>query len=436
MATYNASNRGCTFSLYKWQGDYASTLSSSVLANQSFTNIQDNSWVVMWIADQYYGEYLLQIHNPVNGKIGVWAYDNSQMGHYYSYKNNNEISGNLDMQVSIDAAVAYQGEIISGPQNHAYGPAHMYKNGIHRLWFMDLDSGRQHDQIYYTEKTSNLMITSGWNTPFVCFTKNDVPFSYLGEPCNHVGDISLVFGDFDVYGTQLTNVFGMSFTSGHGTGDNWNCIGTAYTSTGYSNWWVMSNPTIIEDKTHTQGYGVGMGSVAWDPVNENYVQVYYDESYYHAVNPKVMDNTGKARVSLELVNWYPLYPNLALDTKLDESGRFGFGQGFDIAYNSSDQRWYGVLKCPGGADVDFRWDAEVRILRATEQNSYVCDWETLGVIDYTVTGNAGNHNPCLARYSDGSLYTEGDFMFIFFGTGTGHDISDYVRVGQALYLLN
>jgi hypothetical protein len=390
------------------------------------------------IDKQKQGEYLIHLSSP-SGQIATWAYTASEMRHYYSYRNNAIIPGDIDIVARIRTPLGYRGIVTSGPYEHSYAPAHLYKDGKHRLWFQDLIAeGIIEDVIYYTEKTTSLESLGAWNTPFKCFEPAMIPFQYLGEDNIHTGDFSVVFGDFYVYDQWLNDVYAASFTSGHDPSETYNCIGTAYSSTGYDNWSIINQPVIVEDKPHVPGsYGVGMGSVAWDPGGNHYVQVVFDQSHYdNSLEPKTMVDTDKIRVSQEMVNWYPLYPEEGIDVKIAEKGRNGWAQGFDIAYHKKEKRWYAVMKTFGGADTNFRWDAECRLVRAVETDSLVGQWELVAIIDYTVTENAGNHNPCLARYGDGSLYTENDKIFVFFGTGTGHDASDTIEIGMAEYKLD
>jgi len=76
--TWNGAGAGYRMTLYRWTGDYASSVSGEVLARETFSNITDNGRNDMvWETPLEPGQYLVLTDNPVpsdTGLVGHWGW--------------------------------------------------------------------------------------------------------------------------------------------------------------------------------------------------------------------------------------------------------------------------------------------------------------------------------------------------------------------------
>ena len=94
----------------------------------------------------------------------------------------------------------YIGEIIWVDFNHApshcYAPAHLYEDGLHRVWFCNWDQrlGKV-DAIWYTQKEGDLSNPNGWTKPIQVHNMQMNPSwiaNHTADGCNIVADLQSV----------------------------------------------------------------------------------------------------------------------------------------------------------------------------------------------------------------------------------------------------
>lgn len=74
----NASpTRSLTMKLYKWNTDYATTVSEAPIADTTFVNFSDNAYLWLNFKPQPAGLYCWQV-SSAEGIAGIWAYDNAK----------------------------------------------------------------------------------------------------------------------------------------------------------------------------------------------------------------------------------------------------------------------------------------------------------------------------------------------------------------------
>jgi hypothetical protein len=119
-------------------------------------------------------------------------------------------------------------------------------------------------------------------------------------------------------------------------------------------------------------------------------------------------------------------------TQLQAAGRQGNdGQGPDIAYNLADSRWYAAIK---NHDPQGIYDGETRVLRAVNPNDLLGSWEVIGIFNSSVTGYSQNHNPGLAKTSNGSLYVDAQgWAYVLFSIGQERPNVTTWQVGQGRF---
>jgi len=61
-----------TLKVYQWNGNYIKTISGKPIAQQTYTNFQDNSQLTLNVSGNYTGEFLLTVTDPVQ-KVAVWT---------------------------------------------------------------------------------------------------------------------------------------------------------------------------------------------------------------------------------------------------------------------------------------------------------------------------------------------------------------------------
>jgi hypothetical protein len=111
-------------------------------------------------------------------------------------------------------------------------------------------------------------------------------------------------------------------------------------------------------------------------------------------------------------------------TQLEAAGRYGDGQGPDIAYDYTNSYWYAAIK---NADAQGIYDGETRVLKALAPNSLVAGWEILGEFNSSNTGWTQNQNPGLGKSSNGGLYIDASgYAYVFFTVGNPRpDVSSW-----------
>ena len=101
MPTYSTSDAECTISLYKWTGNYDSTLAGDPIATQRFAPMKDNDTNWVRFDAQPAGEYLFHISDP-KGKPGVWTNSNPTDSKGFLYINGVEQRGEPELHFNFE----------------------------------------------------------------------------------------------------------------------------------------------------------------------------------------------------------------------------------------------------------------------------------------------------------------------------------------------
>jgi len=423
-------------SLYKWLVDFDRTVDQTPLATKSYSygEVSDNETVEWNMGTSFgAGHYLLVMSNAGGANIGWWRYQNStwMSDTYTAFTGGTGTTGDEEMWIgpskTVDLCVQihnlvepffYDGEILEADPTvtihpHSYAPAHLFHEGKHKMWWCDWSNHHYpwQDAIWYAEKTGDLSDTGGWSTPVMVHNINNITWGEF-----HTADPEIITGNFTYNSNSYT--YALYFTSviDLGVEDYVNRIGLSFSNDGQNFTASTPDPVITPDGPHTPpAYETGMSGMSWDPVANKYV---------HAVFDSTVGNLVTRRYSDDGIVWTAP----GINTKINEIGRSNGGQGPDIAYNHHDQHWYAVVKCPDSSAV---YDGETRVARSVDKDDLLSDWQLLKIIDKSITGNRGNHNPGLGKNQDGSLYIDDQgYMYVFFGTGTGFEGDATVRVGQ------
>lgn len=291
-------------------------------------------------------------------------------------------------------SMVFDGVVIDRPGKYDGMPAHLLVDGTHRMWWCSQGNA---EEVWYATKNGSIGI-GGWSAPIKVFGEQESPWTVRG-----ICDPSVLKGSFSYAGTSYSYAmfYSSSGTEG-GVGSN-GSIGTAFSKLG-TIWKAHSDPIIVPSTGQTTSYGAGMSGAAYRPGTSVIEHVYFDST----LEPMLRLTSGSGGVSFS-----PL-PGEA--TQLDDAGRFQDGQGADIAFHPSDQRWYAVIK---NTDAQFIYDGETRVLRAVLPNTLLGAWQVLYKINSSVTGKAQNNNPGLAKNADSTLYVDANgWSYVFFSYGS------------------
>lgn len=86
-----------TLSLYIWNSDYNTSVSSAPIATQTYTNFNDNAWLKLDFSQKPEGEYLWVLSNPAE-MVGVWQYMGS-IDPNTAYINGAETAGDFESRI-------------------------------------------------------------------------------------------------------------------------------------------------------------------------------------------------------------------------------------------------------------------------------------------------------------------------------------------------
>ncbi len=101
MPTYNRTDSEATISLYKWTGEYSSTVAAEPIATKHFAPLKDNATNWVEFDAQPAGEYLFHISNP-KGQVGVWTSENPTDSKGFLYLNGTEQRGEPELQIHFE----------------------------------------------------------------------------------------------------------------------------------------------------------------------------------------------------------------------------------------------------------------------------------------------------------------------------------------------
>jgi hypothetical protein len=310
--------------------------------------------------------------------------------------------------VSAQTSIVYDGVILDRPNVHDGNPAHILWNGTHYIWWGS--KGTSGDDIYMSKKVGSLG-PGGWTSPVKVFGSGQT-----GWASHHTNDPSVIGGPFSFGGKSYA--LAMYYTADRNCGGCNNAIGVAYSKDG-SIWSSVTSPVVVPAVNPTTTYGAGMSGAAKDPTSGAVLHAYLDST----TTPNILLSS-----SMDARTIAPIPGNA---TQLASMGRYGDGQGPDIAYHSASGYWYAAIKC---TDQFGQYDGEVRLLKSSQPGVLTGAWSLLGYIDRTVTGTANNAQPGLGKNLDGSLYVDGSgWAYVFFITGEAAPTITVRAVSQARF---
>jgi len=171
--------KGYTLKLFRWLGDYDSTIAGTPIASASISNFKDNAYVSLFFPTQPAGDYLWLATNPVKPPIGHWR-SPTDMYPGEAYHGGVETDGDYPM---------YLGYPASGTDAHT-----------------DLAS-----RIYEAANLPNVTITSPANDTAVSTNPPTFTWDVVPGATAYTVDYSLSF-NFDPTATTSATVSTNSFT--------------------------------------------------------------------------------------------------------------------------------------------------------------------------------------------------------------------------------
>ena len=90
-----------TFKLYKWNTDYATSVAGTPIAQNTFVDFNDNSWLTLNFNKQEPGDYVWELTNGIE-QVGVWKLTDSYDA-VTSYFAGSPVTGNYESQISYDS---------------------------------------------------------------------------------------------------------------------------------------------------------------------------------------------------------------------------------------------------------------------------------------------------------------------------------------------
>jgi hypothetical protein len=303
-----------------------------------------------------------------------------------------------------DSELIYDGLIIDRVDRWDTYPTHLYIDGVHHIWFCsnpsDPNTGGNgtNDAIFHS--TSTQLDPGGWSTPVEVLDKAGVPFAD-----RHVCDPTLILGSFFHDATSYSHAMYFTFDDASSPVGVNNAVGAAFSNDGVT-WVVLPNPVIVTEQPSDATYGAGASSVAWGPEVGTIQQVFRDTTIDS-------NHWGRHRLKTS-TDGIAFGPTPGQATLLTEQGYFNAtGIEADIAFNPVDSRWYAAL-----ATTSFSPDfAAVRLLRSITDN-LDGEWELLGEVGESLTGEMTHNNPALARNANSTLFVDANgWGYMFLGTG-------------------
>jgi len=225
---------------------------------------------------------------------------------------------------------------------------------------------------------------------------------------NHTADPVVLKGSYPGLDGHVYP-YALYFTADDGGGTLGNVIGLSLSDDGI-HWIPFGDGPIIrsDGNSHGQRYEVGMNTVAWDPINKQYVSIIFDSE---------VQNGLTLRTSRDGMDWRMEYPAAYLPflSFPDKDRGIKYCQGPDLAWCQEDGHWYAAVKCD---DENGTYDGRSIILRSHLPGDLTGQWDIIRIIDRSVTGQLCNHNPCFSRTGSGQLYVDDEGCFYcFFGMG-------------------
>lgn len=257
-----------------------------------------------------------------------------------------------------------------------YAPSIMVDGTVTKMWWGGQNTDG-FDGVFYSYKPDG----GAWSTPQLILAKQGT-----GWESGHVNDPTVIKGSFTCDGSNYT--YAMYY--GACPDDINDCqIGAAFSNDGI-NWHRYSqNPIIINRLGLKDDYGAGL-PIAYSTGGSNVTLFYFDSGINNAVI-KLSSTDG--------INFSSPY---RLPFQVSMLG--------DITYNTSESKWYVAVKAGD--------DKELYIYRSNTDSLVNDDWDLVGTVTQSLTGNWLNHNPGWYRLPNGDMYVSSGNKYIDFGSQT------------------
>lgn len=96
--------KGYTVKLFKWTGDYETTVSGAPIATAVMTNFKDNAWVSFFFPTQPAGEYLWLATQPIKPPVGHWRAVDDIYPNGEGYRNGVDTGGDFKFIICYPAS--------------------------------------------------------------------------------------------------------------------------------------------------------------------------------------------------------------------------------------------------------------------------------------------------------------------------------------------
>lgn len=243
--SYGNNTGNLTLKLYAWNTDYATTISGTAIAYNTFTNFIDNSYLNITFTAQMPGSYLWVLSSTnVVEKVGVKKYSTSAVSGNVNYFNGSTTTGDyrsklgicywdrIKYKKSIDGGATWQTEMPvfkptlgSKDTLSTCDPGVVSFGGYYYIGYTSTEDSRgTNNQLYVARSTSSTGPFEKWNgsgwggnpQPFITYTGPADQFG-IGEPSFVVKDNLLYI--YYTYNTSTNNETRLATVSA--TNTNW-----------------------------------------------------------------------------------------------------------------------------------------------------------------------------------------------------------------------
>lgn len=313
----------------------------------------------------------------------------------------------VGLTAPVRAQILYDGAIIDRLNKWDSYPTHLFYDGKHHVWWCSRSSvsgtvSQYVDGIFHVVKTGSLG-PGDWTGWQEVLNHANTPW-----PNNHVCDPSVIRGSFSYNSNTYSHALYWTSDTNSTQGGIDNAVGVAFSNDGLT-WVPLPTPVITTYNPPNGTYGAGAGGVALDPTTGKLLYAYDDTTL-----------SGPTRLK-ESTDGRTFTPTPPYETRLYATV-FGSSSP-DISFNPQDSYWYATVQL---------YDVAVYVLRSRYKQAPLAQWDVLGVIDVTTTGNVRNNNPGLGKDSNSHLFVDSQgWAYVFFGTGT--DSPSTWQVAQARF---
>lgn len=391
----SGSGAGITLSLYA-----GGAPGGTLITSQTFTNVADYQWLTLTLSSPLpgAGSYYLQADTPL-GTIGWPTTTPDVYPGGNTYGDGVASGGDRAFAVTVPAAapatftngsagvdggytVTSNGVVLSRTDgsnfSYNYAPSVIVSGSTVKMWWCG-HGPNGGDNIYYSTRA---LTGSAWATPQLVLQPTG-----SGWESTFVCDPSVLTGSWTIAGS--TYAYAMYY-DGAGSTPAGTAIGVAFSTDGV-NWVRYSGNPIIQEPNAGYDYGVGMPAV-FSNGGSAVSMMYYDSEDHHSTEFATSTDGTTFTVQYKL-------PFAGLDDPAD------------LAYSSSESRWYLLTKDQGAES-----DQATYIFKSTSSTLSSSDWVYVGSVGQDTTGYWKNHNAGWYRNADGTLYEDAsNNKFLVFG---------------------